>query len=232
LDDYVNAFERAAEAAGALVYVAVSSRYSKAYALSLTAREKVLGRLSGVTIDVLDSKAGATGHGLLALEVARLAQEGAPREGILRRWEEVRARTKFLMVFETLKYLARGGRIHHAQAWLGSILRVKPVLTYSEEGETIPITRVRTAAQGLEFIVEEVRRHLEGTRASGVRFVIDDADNPEWAEEVKERLGREFSPEESLRWTMSPVVGAHIGPGSWGVAWYPVPKAPDSKEAR
>jgi fatty acid-binding protein DegV len=89
--------------------------------------------------------------------------------------------------------------------------------------ETIPVTRVRTAAQGLEFIVEEARRHLEGTRASGVRFVVDDADNPEWAEEVRERLEREFSPQESLRWTMSPVVGAHVGPGSWGVAWYPVP---------
>jgi len=85
------------------------------------------------------------------------------------------------------------------------------------------VTRVRTAAQGLEFIVEETRRHLEERKATGVRFVVDDADNAEWAEEVRERLEREFAPEEILRWTMSPVVGAHTGPGSWGVAWYPVP---------
>lgn len=222
-EDFLAAFERGAWESSSLVYICLSSRYSKAYAVAMGAKEELGTQLPGVTVDIIDSRTGAAGHGLVAIEVARLAQEGATREEILRRWKEVRARTKYFLVFETLKYLARGGRIHHAQAWLGSILRVRPILTYSDEGETIPATRVRTAAQGLEFMVEEVRRHLEGTGASGVRFVIEDADNPEWAEEVKERLEREFSPEEILRWTMTPVVGAHIGPGAWGVAWYAVP---------
>jgi len=222
-EDFLAAFERAAAESPALIYMCLSSRYSKAYAVATGVKEELRTRLPELAVDVIDSRTGASGHGLSALEMARLAQTGLSREELLGRWEEVRARSRCFVILDTLKYLARGGRIHHAQAWLGSILRVKPVLTYSEEGETIPVTRVRTAAQGLEFIGEEARRHLDETRASGVRFVVDDADNPGWAEEVRERLEREFSPEEILRWTMSPVVGAHVGPGSWGVAWYPVP---------
>jgi DegV family protein with EDD domain len=215
LEDFLHTFKEAGEDGSSLIYIVISSRYSKAYGIATLAKE----RLPELDLTLVDSRAGTGGQALLAIEAATLAREGKSAEGILSYIPELKKRSNYLMVFETLKYLARGGRIHRAKSLVGSILQIKPILTYSEEGETVPVSRVRTPQQGLDFIIRRIRADMERLNAERLHCLIEDADCREWADRVKERIVAEFAPEKIWQWTISPIVGVHVGPGAWGVAY-------------
>jgi DegV family protein with EDD domain len=119
---------------------------------------------------------------------------------------------KLLFAVDTLEYLRRGGRIGAAQAWVGSALKIKPILTI--EREIVPIERVRTAGRAFERMVD----HLIERRESGADlFFIQHIQAPEVAERLVER-GREiYGREPEIVSEIGPVIGAHVGPGLIGV---------------
>lgn len=213
--DIIAAFEKAEEETDSIIYVTISSKHSKTFELAKRAKEE----FHDLRIEVVDSGKATAGHGLVALEAARLAGEGADIVKILGRMEELKKRVDEVLALNTLKYLAKGGRIHRGKALLGSILSIKPLLTY-RDGFTAPIGKVRTHPEALEFIVNKIRADLERYGSSGIRCIIEDADNREWANQVKERITKEFKPEEVWQVDMSPISAVHIGPGAWGVAYY------------
>ncbi|MEA3356129.1 MAG: DegV family protein [Candidatus Bipolaricaulota bacterium] len=213
--DIIAAFKKAGEETDSIIYVTISSKYSKPFELANKAKEE----FSHLNIEVVDSGKATAGHGLVALEAARLAGEGADIAKILGRMEEIKERVDEVLALNTLKYLAKGGRIHRAKALVGSILSIKPLITY-RDGFTAPIGKVRTHPRALEFIVSKIRAGLERYGSSGIRCIIEDADNREWANQVKERITKEFEPEEVWQVDMSPIAAVHLGPGAWGVAYY------------
>lgn len=213
--DIIAAFEKAGEEADSIIYVTISSKYSKPFDLA----NKVKEEFHDLRIEVVDSGKATAGHGLVALEAARLAGEGADIAKILGRMEEIKERVDEVLVFNTLKYLAKGGRIHRAKALVGSILSIKPLIAY-RDGLSTPIGKVRTRSRALEFIIDKIRVDLERCSSSGIRCIIEDADSREWANLVKERITKEFEPEEVWQVNMSPISAVHIGPRAWGVACY------------
>jgi len=213
--DIIAAFEKAGEETDSIIYVTISSKHSKPFELANKAKEE----FHDLRIEVVDSGKATAGHGLVALEAARLAGEEADIAKILGRMEEIKERVDEVLALNTLKYLAKGGRIHRAKALVGSILSIKPLITY-RDGFTAPIGKVRTHPRALEFIVSKIRADLERYGSSGIRCIIEDADNREWANQVKERITKEFEPEEVWQVDMSPISAVHIGPGAWGVAYY------------
>ncbi len=213
--DIIAAFEKAEEETDSIIYVTISSKHSKTFELAKRAKEE----FHDLRIEVVDSGKATAGHGLVALEAARLAGEGADIAKILGRMEEIKERVDEVLALNTLKYLAKGGRIHRAKALLGSILSIKPLITY-RDGLSTPIGKVRTHPQALEFIINKIKTDLERYGSSGIRCIVEDADNREWANQVKERITKEFEPEEVWQVDMSPISAVHIGPGAWGVAYY------------
>jgi DegV family protein with EDD domain len=117
---------------------------------------------------------------------------------------------------DTLEFLRRGGRIGGAQAWLGSALRIKPILTF--EQEVTPVERVRTSARAFERMVEFLKaRRDEG--ADG--WVVQHIQAPDVAERLVER-GRElFGTEPVFMSEIGPVLGTHAGPGLIGIGGIP-----------
>jgi DegV family protein with EDD domain len=117
---------------------------------------------------------------------------------------------------DTLEYLRKGGRIGAAQAWLGSALQIKPILTLVEE--ITPVERVRTRRRALERLVEYARqRHADGADAWVVQHIRD----PETARRLVEQ-GREiFGSDPVFVSEIGPVIGAHVGPGLIGVGGVP-----------
>ena len=218
LSDIIAAFKEAKRESDSGIYIAISSKYSKPFELANKAKEE----FHDLRIEVVDSGKATAGHGLVALEAARLAGEGADIAKILGRMEEIKERVDEVLALNTLKYLAKGGRIHRAKALVGSILSIKPLITY-RDGLSTPIGKVRTHPQALEFIVDKIRVDLERYGSPGIRCIVEDADNREWANQVKERITKEFEPEEVWQVDMSAVSAVHIGPGAWGVAYYCVP---------
>ena len=110
------------------------------------------------------------------------------------------------MAFDTLEYLKRGGRMGKAQAFLGSVLKVHPILG-TRDGEVYPFARERSRAKAIDYLYNFAANfsHID-------EMAIEDATTPDEAEMLVEHLGSTFPKERIYRSKVSPVVGAHVGP--------------------
>ena len=124
----------------------------------------------GERVHVIDSKTAAGGLGMMVLTAAKASGEGASAGEIVDRVAQARAEFKLWFALDTLEFLKRGGRIGAASAWIGSTLRVKPILTI--ENEMTPIERVRTASRAFERMVDYARqRHDSGANAWSAQHI-------------------------------------------------------------
>jgi DegV family protein with EDD domain len=170
----------------------------------------------GERIRVYDSRSACGGEGLLAIAACRLAASGADGDAVLARIEETRAALKMWFAIDTLEYLRKGGRIGAAQAFLGSTLKIKPILTLEEE--ITPIERVRTRRRALERMVDFAReRHADGADAWVVQHIHD----PETAQTLVGHCRDVFGTDPVFVSEIGPVIGAHIGPGLLGFGGVP-----------
>jgi DegV family protein with EDD domain len=173
------------------------------------------GRSSG-RIRVFDSATGAGGTGLVALAAARAAQRGDDLDAVERAARECRESLKIWFAIDTLEYLRRGGRIGMASAWIGSTLKIKPIL--SVESEMVPIERVRTSGKAFERMVDYARgRHADGADA----WVVQHIQAHEQAERLADTCRELFGNEPVWVGEVGPVLGVHTGPGLLGVGGIP-----------
>ncbi len=170
----------------------------------------------GERIHIYDSRSAAGGLGLVVLAAADAAAAGADGPQTLAVAERCRERLAMWFAIDTLEYLRKGGRIGAAQAWLGSALQIKPILTLVEE--ITPVERVRTRRRALERMVDFAReRHSDGADA----WVVQHIQDPETARRLVEE-GREiFGSDPAFVSEVGPVLGAHVGPGMIGVGGVP-----------
>ena len=184
-----------------------------------------LTRLTGETprIEVVDSGQVSLPLGLLALFAARLAERDLDAVEIGRRLREIGGRITTLFVVDTLEYLARGGRIGKAKAWLGGLMGIKPILGV-QEGEVVPVSRVRGRRAALPRLIELAGERLDAERP--VLGGIAHANAPARADRLRELLVERFSVAELYVTEMGPVVGTHVGPGCVGATLF----QPDSEE--
>lgn len=170
----------------------------------------------GERIRVIDSATAAGGLGLLVLAAARRAQAGDGLDEVEARVRDARAELKIWFAIDTLEFLKRGGRIGGASAWIGSTLRIKPILTL--ESEMAPVERVRTSARAFERMVDYARqRHASGADA----WVVQHIQSRDAAERLVERCREFFDSEPVFVSELGPVLGAHAGPGLLGVGGVP-----------
>ena len=136
---------------------------------------------------------------------------------MLERATAARAELKMWFALDTLEFLRRGGRIGAASAWIGSTLRVKPILTV--ETEMSPVERVRTSARMFERIVDYARqRHDSGAAAWSVQHI----NAPEQCARLVERCTEVFGCPPTLVSEIGPVLSTHTGPGLLGVGGMPL----------
>jgi len=181
------------------------------------ARDALIERgIAPERIMILDSDTGCAGHGLMAIAAKNAARDGADLERAAEAARNLRSGMKILFAVETLEYLRRGGRIGGAQAWIGSALKIKPILSINRE--ILPIERVRTSGRAFERMVE----HLAGLRDGGADvFFIQHIQAHEVAERLAERGGQIYGRPPEFVSEIGPVIGAHVGPGLFGVTALP-----------
>ena len=215
--DFVSVYEPLLAAGREVISIHLSAGISGTCDSANQARERLIDEgKGGERIRVYDSRSACGGTGLLAIAAARAAASGADGEAVTRRVEETRDALKMWFAIDTLEYLRKGGRIGAAQAFLGSTLKIKPILTLEEE--ITPIERVRTRRRALERMIDFAReRHEDGADAWVVQHIHD----PETAQTLVE-AGREiYGCEPVFVSEVGPVIGAHIGPGLLGVGGVP-----------
>jgi DegV family protein with EDD domain len=170
----------------------------------------------GERVHVVDSATAAGGLGLLTLVAARRAARGDDAAAVERAVEEARADLKIWFALDTLEYLKRSGRIGAASAWIGSTLKVKPILTI--EREITPIERVRTSSRAFERMVSYARQR-EGSGADG--WVVQHIQAPDEAERLAGECRAIFGNGPAFLSEVGPVLGVHLGPGLLGVGGVP-----------
>jgi DegV family protein with EDD domain len=166
----------------------------------------------GERVTVVDSASACGGFGLAALAAARCAASGADAERVVAHAQAAREEMKMWFAMDTLEYLKRGGRVGGVSAWIGSTLKIKPILTV--ESEIAPVERVRTSARAFERMVDyAAQRHA--SRADG--WVVQHIQSKDQADLLIERCCEIFGRDPVFVSEVGPVIGAHVGPGLLGV---------------
>lgn len=211
--DFLAVYKPLLDAGKEIVSVHISGEISGTVEAAKQARERLVAEgKGGERIHVFDSRSACGGMGLSALAAAAAARAGGDAEAALARARQAREELKMWFAIDTLEYLRRGGRIGGAAAWIGSALKIKPILTLEEE--ITPIERVRTRARSIERLRDYARqRHESGADAWVVQHIQDFDTANALIDDCREIFGCEpvFVSE------IGPVIGAHVGPGLLGV---------------
>jgi DegV family protein with EDD domain len=211
--DFVSVYEPLLDSGREIVSVHISAGISGTCEAANQARERLIAEdKGGERIHVFDSRSAAGGMGLCALAAAAAAAGGGDAQATLARTQQAREELKMWFAIDTLEYLRRGGRIGGAAAWIGSALKIKPILTLEEE--ITPVERVRTRARSIERLREYAReRHESGLDA----WVVQHIQDQETADRLTEDCYEIFGCEPAFTSEVGAVLGAHVGPGLLGV---------------
>jgi DegV family protein with EDD domain len=211
--DFLAVFQPIVDAGDDVVSIHLSGAISGTVGAAHQARQALVEQgVDGARIGVHDSETACGGMGVVALAAAARAEAGGSVEEVLEAARGMRADLKIWFAVDTLEFLRRGGRIGAAQAYLGSALRIKPILTLGKEIE--PVERVRTAGRAVARMKEYLdQRHAEGAD----RFAVQHIRDPERAAELVEHGRSVFGSEPLFVSEVGPVIGTHVGPGLLGV---------------
>ncbi|MCK4862830.1 MAG: DegV family protein [Dehalococcoidales bacterium] len=204
-NDFLEVYNALAKETDEILVIVVSSKLSGTYQSAAQAKEMVEGKCR---IEIVDSLSVAMAMGLIVISVAKAVKDGANLDKAAELARNAVPRSHLFAYFDTLKYLAKGGRIGKASGLLGSLLSVKPILTV-KDGEMAPLTRVRSLNAGLDYLYNLAAgfSNIEG-------LAVEHATTPDDADKLVERLGEIYPKERIYRSVISPVVGTHAGPNA------------------
>jgi DegV family protein with EDD domain len=169
-----------------------------------------------IPVEVIDTGTATMGVGFVVLAAARSAKKGEDLNQVIRVAEEISPRTTVLAIIDTLEYLYRSGRISKAKGLLGTALRIKPILTIHDR-EVDVLAKTRTTSHGIRIMLDEMEKRVDGRP---VHVAVLHADALEDARNLKQVVESRFHCLEIFICSMTPVMGAHTGPGLLGLAFY------------
>ena len=208
------AFERLLDQGYDVLGIFLSSKFSGTVQSAIQARAMIQKRQDKIAI--IDSLFTTMALGWPVLTAARAADAGENLVSCKQLAEKARDQTGVMFVVETLEYLHRGGRIGGAQAMLGTILNVKPLLEM-QDGKIEAVEKIRTKKKALTRMLDLVEGKISGNAT--IRLATVHADAEEEALTLLETARQRFKPLESLISPLSPVIGTHAGPGTVALAY-------------
>lgn len=212
--DFIKGFEHVAPHCDRTLAIFLSSKLSGTY----QAGKKWGNDFDSDKIIAYDSQSVSLGAGVMALEAARMARQGETIERIIARLDEIRSKVSILFTVDTLEFLAKNGRIGKAQKFIGQIIGVKPILE-CKNGEVCPHSK----ALGRKRVIDKLITILEGkARADNFEgaYAVVYSDNPEARDDLIDRMRDTLTIKTLVTGQISPVIGAHTGPGTLGVGCY------------
>jgi DegV family protein with EDD domain len=212
--DFIDSFQKVAKDADSIACILVSSGFSHmGLQAALTARESV----PEPPIEIMDSQTAVGAYGFVVLAAAKAAAAGKPLPEVLEVAKDVQKRVNLILTLDTLKYLAKGGRIGKAAHWAGTMLSIKPILEVpNTTGAIEPLERVRSRPKAIRRLLELMQERVKGR----LHVSIDHANVSDEAEHLKSQILSLFDCTEIFINDWAPVAGVHCGPGVIGVSFY------------
>jgi DegV family protein with EDD domain len=192
-----------------IVSIHVSGRLSG----TINSAEQARASLSeSARIEIIDSRLASMSLGLVTIAAAQLAQAGEPSSEIARQVKRHLPNTHGFFVLDTLEYLQKGGRIGKAQAFLGSLLNVKPILKL-QDGEAHPVERIRNRNRAIARMVD-ILRALAPVQQLAIMYSTE----PDRAAELRQQLSDIIFEKNIVTSQFGPTLGTYLGPNAIGVA--------------
>jgi DegV family protein with EDD domain len=213
-NEFEQFFQECRKECDAIVSVLASSRISG----TVDSAQAGKAELTDLPIRIVDSYSSSMGLGLVVLAAARAAAAGKSIDEVVLAAEQMREKANLLFVVDTLEFLHRGGRIGGAKRYLGTALRIKPILHF-DDGLIQPLSQARTRRKSIEQLLDLVEERLGGEAMAEAAVVHIDC--PDESQTLVSMVESRFNPAEIHFGEVSPVVGTHVGPGGLGVAFYP-----------
>jgi DegV family protein with EDD domain len=201
---FAEIYDKLAEETDEILAIILSSKLSATYEVALQS----IGLMKRkCRVEVVDSQWAVMAQGFIVITAARVAQAGASLDEVIDVTRKTIRRVDFRAAFDTLEYLKRGGRIGRAQALLGAMLKVNPVITI-KDSVVEPAGRTRSRAKAIDYLYNFATSYsyIEG-------MAVEDAACPDDAELLVERLSCKFPKDRIYRSKTTPVIGTHTGPG-------------------
>lgn len=211
---FKDGFERCAQDSERVVSVVLASGLSGTF----QSAEAAAGLIDDIPVDLMDSQGVSLLQGLLVLKAAELAESGMDPAEIVAELERIRDQSGLLFTLDTFDRLVASGRVSRGRAWLGTVLKVKPILEVTREGKLVAVGK----ALGRERVLQSIMDFLVArvpTEAERVRFGVIHVGCPEMLEIVSSAIRRIWPDTEILTAPATPVVSTHLGLGTWGVAF-------------
>ncbi|MDG5788234.1 DegV family protein [Evansella sp. AB-P1] len=182
----------------------LSGTFQSAYIASQTLGDEI-------PVSVIDTKRASYAIGIIVVEISQLAKNGATKEECLARLDELLQDTTVFFMVDTLEYLEKNGRIGKASAVLGSLLKIKPILSLNDDGEVFPFEKVRGQKKAVSRILQEFDQRYGNEL---INVGISHADSQSEAEQMMAKMTEQFNVKETVITNIGPVVGTHVGPGT------------------
>jgi DegV family protein with EDD domain len=212
--EFLRVFKALADDGHEIITITISSKLSGTWNSAMAARDM----LPEASITVIDSKSTSVGLQMMVEAAAQAAQAGASVGEIADQIETIRKKMHFMFVVDTLEYLAKGGRIGNAKAFMGTLLKVKPILVL-QDGAIEPLEQVRSKRKAHCRMLDLVAEGVDG-RGAQAHVAFTNALVPDEARELAQQLQDRLGCPPPLVSDLGPVIGTHTGPGAVGVAYY------------
>lgn len=211
---FVELFERLAEKGyDAAVSIHLSSKFSGTYYAAESAGEMV----EHFSVYAFDTQLSAMAQGLFALKAAEMVKQNYTAPEIMNHLNEMKATTRAYFMVDDLSHLQRGGRLTGAQALVGSLLKIKPIL-HIVDGKIVPFEKIRTRKKALHRIMHMLEEDAERGIVKKVVFIHANDEGSALA--LRDAFSSKYPSIETVISYFGPVIGTHLGEGALGASWY------------
>ncbi len=202
---FTEAYSNLSRETDEIISIHISPKLSGTINSALLARDAMDSRCR---IEIIDSLQASMGLGLIVIKAAEIAQSGANLNELVEAVKEIIPRTHFFGMVDTLEYLHKGGRIGKAQALMGTLLSIKPLIG-TGDGEVQPKGKARTRKKAITLLAEMVQE-FDGIEEMSVSY----STTPEEAIAFTERMSSLHEKNSIFQARIGPVVGTYLGPGA------------------
>lgn len=207
--DFATVYDKLSRDADGIISIHISSKLSGTYNSAVQGKKMVRNQCP---IEIVDSQTLTIALGLIVIQASKMAKSGMSLQQIVDEVGKIIPNVHLLILFDTLKYLAKGGRIGKAKALLGSVLNIKPLLTV-RHGELVPSGQVRTRSKGMGRLLDFVNN---ATEIQDLAILY--STTPDEAKSLVERTSNIFPKEQTILARLGPGLGVHGGPGILAIA--------------
>lgn len=205
--------EELAQDYDAVISVHLSSGISGTYQAVVSASEMV----DNIDVYAYDSELSCGAQAFYVFEAVKMAKENHGPHEIIKRFDEIKESVQAYFMVNDLTNLQRGGRLSSAQALVGSLLQVKPVLHFVDK-IIVPFEKIRTKKKALNRIVGLLE--VEILKNNKMKVAVIHGNDREAAKDLKDGILKEYPELDISISYFGPVIGTHLGEGALGMCWY------------